>query len=372
MIARRHLARLLVALPSTRLGGTERHTAWLAGALARRGVAVTLAAEPALHPALLPLLGTGVALVPAALGWEEADAAPRQAAEAHRLVAEHRPDAAFLPLPWPEAAPGLLPAFAEAALPRLVLLHLAGEPRPLAQSGLTTAVLAAVSGPTAARGARAWGVGEDAFAILPNPAPRPAPIDRAVARAALRSGLGLPAGAPLLLFLGRLEEAKGADLLPAISDRLPATLAVAGDGPLRGLLEARAAGDPRGLLRMLGQLADPAPWLAAADALVMPSRLEGAPLVFLEAAAHRCPVVGTPAALEALGAEAGALARLAAPEPASLAAALAEALDDAEGTQARLTRAAALAARLTPEAALAGALGLLRAAMARMDRGMAA
>jgi hypothetical protein len=83
-------------------------------------------------------------------------------------------------------------------------------------------------------------------------------------------------------------------------------------------------------------------------------------------------VVGTPAALEALGAEADRLARLAPPEPAGLAATLAEALDDAAGAAHRVARAAAHAARLTPEAALAGALGLLRAAMARMDRGIAA
>ena len=43
--------------------------------------------------------------------------------------------------------------------------------------------------------------------------------------------------------------------------------------------------DPAGWLRMLGQLADPTPWYLAADALVLPSVLEGLPLVFLEAAA---------------------------------------------------------------------------------------
>lgn len=364
MIRERHLRRLLIALPSTRMGGTERHTAELARGLAARGIAVTLAAEPALHPALAPLAGPAVALAAAALGWEAPEAADRQGAETRRLLAALGPDAAFLPLPWPEAARGLLPALAEAGLPRLLLLHLAGEPRPFAQPGLEGTLLAAVSAPTARRGAAWWGIAPERFAILPNPAPAPAAIDRAMARAALRSGLGLPAEAPLVLFVGRLEEAKGADLLPAISERLPVTLAVAGEGPLGGLLEARAAGDPRGLLRMLGPLADPAPWYAAADALVMPSRLEGAPLVFLEAAAQRCPVVASAAALEALGAAAPRLARIAiAPDAPGLAAALAEALEDQAGTAQRVAAAAAHAARLTPAAALAQAAALLRAAM---------
>jgi glycosyltransferase involved in cell wall biosynthesis len=293
------IARLLVALPSDRMGGTERHTAELARRIAARSrLDVALAADPALHPALAPLLGPGVALHAAAL----ADPAA-QAAEARRLLDTLRPDAAFVPLPWPDAADALLPVLAAAALPRLVLLHLAPEepPRPPVALGLDGAVLAAVSAPVARRGARAWGLPEGSVAVLPNPAPTPTTLDRAITRAAIRSGLGLPPDAPLLLFVGRLEEAKGADLLPGISARLPVPIAVAGDGPLAGFLAAAAVADPRRLLRLLGPLADPAPWYAAADALLMPSRLEGAPLAFLEAAAQRCPVVGTAAALEALG-----------------------------------------------------------------------
>jgi hypothetical protein len=69
--APRRLERLLVALPSTRMGGTERHTMDLARRLAARGgMAVEVAAETALHPALAPLLGPGVVLRAAAIGWE--------------------------------------------------------------------------------------------------------------------------------------------------------------------------------------------------------------------------------------------------------------------------------------------------------------
>jgi glycosyltransferase involved in cell wall biosynthesis len=369
MPATTRLSRLLIPLPSTRMGGTERHTLELAGRLAARtGIAVDLAAEPALHPALRARLPAGVALHDAALGWETAEPraarADRQAAETRRLLAALGPDAAFVPLPWPDAGSGSLPVLAEAALPRVVLLHLAPEaPPPVPALGLGGAVLAAVSAPVARRGAAAWGVEERAIAVLDNPAPAPASVDRAMARAMLRSGLGLPPDARVLLFVGRLEKVKGAELLPKISARLQVTLACAGDGPLRGMLDEAAAADPRGGLRMLGPLPDLAPYYRAADGLLMPSRLEGAPLVFLEAAANRCPVVATRAALEALGEEASRLAFLA-PSPdvrgmAEAAGALLAAPDRAAQVA---ELAAAHAARLTWDDAVERALGLLRAA----------
>jgi glycosyltransferase involved in cell wall biosynthesis len=352
------------------MGGTERHTAALAGQIAARsGMGVDLAAEPALHPALRRLLPPGVTLHEAALGWEgaappEARAA-RQAEEARRLLAALRPDAALVPLPWPDAGTGLLPVLADARLPRLVLLHLAPEePAAVPGLGLGGAALAAVSAPIARRAAAAWDVPQAAVAVLDNPAPAPAPVDRKLARAMLRSGLGLGAEAPVLLFVGRLETVKGAELLPEIAERLSATVAVAGDGPLRGTLDAAAAADPRHRLRMLGPLADPTPYYHAADALLLPSRLEGAPLVFLEAAANRCPVIGTWAALEALGDAASRLAFVAPSADARGMAEAAEALLAAPDSVARMVnRAAAHAARLTWEDAAERALGLLRAAV---------
>ena len=361
MITRR-LSRLLVPLPSTRLGGTERHTAELCTRLlARTGMAIDLAAEPELHPGLARWLPADVKLLAASL----ADPA-RQAAEARRLRASLSPDAAFVPLPWPDAGDGLLPELK--GLPRLVLLHLAPEaPPPVIPPvlALDDAMLAGVSAPVARRAATAWGLPEGAVTVLPNPAPRPATLDRAVARATIRSALGLPQDMPLLLFVGRLEEAKGADLLPDLSGRLPLPLAVGGDGPLRGFLDARAAADPRGLLRMLGPLADPAPWYLAADALLMPSRLEGAPLVFLEAAAHRCPVVATPAALEAIE-DPDRLAWIAdTADDRGLAAAAEACLADPAATAARVAEAAAHAARQDWDATTERVMVLLRAATLR-------
>ncbi|PWS34909.1 hypothetical protein DFH01_21425 [Falsiroseomonas bella] len=378
MIGTRRLSRLLLLLPSARLGGTERHSAALAARLhAQAGLAVDLAAEPA----VLEGLGApeGVGLHPARLAWEAdeepAARAARQAAETRRLLADLQPDAALVALPWPDAGNGILPVLAEAALPRLVLLHLAPEAEPPVVPpalGLEGAVVAAVSAPIGRRAARAWGLPDASVAVLPNPAPRPSALDRAATRVELRAALGLSPTERLLLFVGRLEEAKGADLLPGIIGRLDATLLVAGDGALRGMLQEIAAADPFKRLRLLGPVADPAPWYLAADALLLPSRLEGAPLAFLEAAAHGCPVVATPAAVEAFGDAAPRIASVAeTSDPAGIAAAAAALLAD----PARAARLSAAAAKQVAGRDWAGvttqALGLLRAATAAARGGTA-
>lgn len=112
---------------------------------------------------------------------------------------------------------------------------------------------------------------------------------------------GEPAGPPRLLFVGRLVEKKGcADLLDALAGleaRPPLT--VIGDGPLRGPLQRRAA-ELRVDARFLGRRSPPqiAAAMRDATAFCVPSRTagdgdrEGFGMVFLEAAAHRLPVVG--------------------------------------------------------------------------------
>jgi glycosyltransferase involved in cell wall biosynthesis len=369
MIATRRLGRLLVLLPSNRLGGTERHTARLAARLrARTGMAVDLAAEPALLPDLAALEPDGATLHPAALAGDHA----AQATETARLLAALRPDAALVALPWPDAGDGLLPVLADLALPRLVLLHLAPEaeaPHGPGALGLDDAVLAAVSAPVARRAALAWGVPAESVSVLPNPAPPPLALARDATRRLLRAGLGLAPAAPLLLFVGRLERVKGAELLPAIAARLGATIAIAGEGPLREMLEAAAAADGGGRLRLLGQLADPGPWYLAADLLLLPSRLEGAPLVFLEAAANRCPVVATQPALEAFGAAAARIASLAATsDAAGLAAAAGALLADPARAERQVEAAARFAAGRNWAGVTDQALGLLRAASLKTRR----
>ncbi|SFK68331.1 glycosyltransferase [Falsiroseomonas stagni] len=373
----RHLTRLLLALPSLRFGGTERHAAELAARLGAEGLEVTLAAEPALLAPLAAALPPGLPtprIVAARLGWDEdespATAMERQHAAAEALLATETPDIVLLPLPWPDAGLGVMRAAAARGLPRLVALHLAAEgpPPPAIAASLPAldaagAAWAAVSAPVARRGASCFGLPAARIALIDNPAPAVHAAGRDAARAALRALLGLRADQRLILFVGRLEEAKGADLLPALTDRLNLPVAVLGDGLLRGHLEAEARADPRGLMRLIGQVADPTPWYLGADALVLPSRLEGAPLVFLEAAARFCPVVASAAALEGLGPDAPDLARIAtSADAAGLAGAVQALLADPAGAAAMAARAAAEAARRTWQRAIPAWMGQLRLA----------
>lgn len=105
------------------------------------------------------------------------------------------------------------------------------------------------------------------------------------------------ADAKLVLFVGHLEEVKGADRLPAIfrqiSERCPdATFEVAGAGSLHGVVAKGIDDLPA---RMLGQLSrtEVADAMARAALLVLPSRSEGWPTVIFEAHASGAAVLGT-------------------------------------------------------------------------------
>ncbi len=113
--------------------------------------------------------------------------------------------------------------------------------------------------------------------------PRPGERERERAR------LGLDG--VVALYLGRLSTEKGCDrAIDALPDGL--TLLVAGDGPERRELEARARGRR---VRLVGEVRGEAEraLLAAADLMVVPSRADGAPTVALEALAAGLPLVAT-------------------------------------------------------------------------------
>lgn len=148
--------------------------------------------------------------------------------------------------------------------------------------------------------------------------------------------LARPEGVPLALALGRLHRNKAFDVLIDAALAFPELhLWIAGEGPERAALEARAA--PLGeRVRFLGWRDDTAALLATADMLVCPSRHEPLGNVVIEAWAAGRPVVAAasvgPAALVHDG-ETGLLV------PVDDAAALAAALR-------RLAEDAALAGRL--------------------------
>jgi glycosyltransferase involved in cell wall biosynthesis len=115
-------------------------------------------------------------------------------------------------------------------------------------------------------------------------------------RTEARAALGLSGDRPVLGYLGALSDEKRPDWAIDLVERLDdTTLLVAGDGPRRAQLAARVS--ERAALadrvRFVGPTSEPESFLAALDALVLPSRTEGVPGVLLEAALVGVPVVAT-------------------------------------------------------------------------------
>jgi glycosyltransferase involved in cell wall biosynthesis len=132
---------------------------------------------------------------------------------------------------------------------------------------------------------------------------RYAPTPERIRRAAeLRREFGIPADAPVALFVGRLTCDKGiCELLQAflqIGERFPQLrLLLVGsfeDGdPLP--LEIRERLETHERVILTGPVSDPAPYYAIADVLILPSHREGLPTVVLEGHAAGKPVIGASA-----------------------------------------------------------------------------
>jgi glycosyltransferase involved in cell wall biosynthesis len=187
--------------------------------------------------------------------------------------------------------------------------------------GLGPALVRAFAGRARACTAVSRRTAEKLLAFFPEPAARaamaaklavlpmgvePAAATLPAAREALRADLGL-SGRTVFLFLGRLTEKKGLDVLldafaPLAAERADAQLVVAGEGELRAALEARAQAPPlRGRVRLPGFVAGEAKrrLLAAADAMIVPSVVtadgdaEGLPVALLEGLAAGLPCIAT-------------------------------------------------------------------------------
>ncbi|MFZ4432511.1 MAG: glycosyltransferase family 4 protein [Microthrixaceae bacterium] len=176
------------------------------------------------------------------------------------------------------------------------------------------------------------GVREDRIEVLAPLVEPPRADPEAVA--AIRSEVGGGTGR-LVVGCGVAEWRKGADLFVELAARLAGD-----DGPLLAWVGGRGRAMSRrldadvfgaglaGRVLYTGEVADPAPWLAAADVVVMPSREDPQPLVPVEAA-----LLGTPSA----GFEVGGLADMAAagalrgapyPDVVALGTAVTELLED--------------------------------------------
>jgi len=116
-------------------------------------------------------------------------------------------------------------------------------------------------------------------------------------RAQARAAFNILPGQVVILFVGRLDEQKGLDiLLKAIQHMpepiLPWVLWVVGDGPQE--IELRSQVTCSGMednVYFFGYQADVRPYLAVADIFVLPSRYDTMPLAMLEALAAGLPCV---------------------------------------------------------------------------------
>lgn len=117
-------------------------------------------------------------------------------------------------------------------------------------------------------------------------------------QAQARAALGLPADAPLLLFVANDFARKGLETLLQALAQLPPEVQLAVAGGDRAVASwqarARAAGVAEGRIHWLGPQQDLAPAYRAADLLVHPTREDSFAMVALEAMAHGTPVVVSP------------------------------------------------------------------------------
>jgi glycosyltransferase involved in cell wall biosynthesis len=125
-------------------------------------------------------------------------------------------------------------------------------------------------------------------------------LDRAEERAALHADVGLPADRPILGFVGHLVDQKrperAVDVLLEVRRRgVPAHLVIAGDGPRRGVAEARARElDLSAHVSFLGHRADVERVFAGMDLCLLTSEAEGIPGVAIEAQMAGTPVISYP------------------------------------------------------------------------------
>lgn len=248
--------------------------------------------------------------------------------------------------------------------PLLAIAH-SGDVHVLARRGLLGTTIAALL----ARGSRLAFVAPELFELASAAVPRilrgrldtssivhPMGLELARFAEIARRRAGRARGEPArVVVIGRLVPVKGLDVLFEALGAIatPIELVIAGDGPLRPELEARAgAVAARHQVRFLGAIAPERrdELLAGAELLVAPSvvlpagRTEGTPTAVLEAVAAAVPVIAS---------DAGGLSALPEPwarrvpagDPAALAAAIADLLADPDA-QARADVAARSAAVL--------------------------
>jgi len=242
---------------------------------------------------------------------------PTRGIVVRRIVARYRPEALVVNLPGVEFGAAPLVWTDRSAMATLAIVHLHHRissgtiDRPLA--GLRDRIIAPVlrrldhawviSPDAVGAMASDWGLGPERCSVLPLQARTPERADRLTAR----RRLGLPSEGTVIGIVGRVNIAqKGHDTFVAAAALLAATrddfvFAVVGDGPdterVRHLVAAAGLG---ARFHFLGVLRPPDAAYSALDAIALPSRFEGLPLVALEALA--AGLVGVASGVDGLSA----------------------------------------------------------------------
>jgi glycosyltransferase involved in cell wall biosynthesis len=207
---------------------------------------------------------------------------------------------------WPAADRYLTLLARAAGVPHVVVTeHITGQSHSGGQRALKRDELRRADAVTAVTGAivetlvRDYAIERSRVRVVPNGADLPDEAAEEPVAKRWRDRFLTTPFKPLWVVAGRLEEQKGHDLLfqaltGLVKQGLDFTLVVAGEGSRRSWLEQQSLSlglAPR--VQFVGQIEDVGGLLAAADAVLLPSRWEGLPLILLEAMARARPVVAT-------------------------------------------------------------------------------
>jgi L-malate glycosyltransferase len=334
--------RILLVTPGLGIGGAERLTLAYARLIGARGHDVMIVHGPPETFAAADGVGVSHHLVATRPGPR---AIPEWFRELRSIAREFKPDVVH-------AQSIRSSAMVAIALPRLPLLVTVHGIEPSEELGAAVVLRASRAHATAVSRASAEGI--ERHHLAPRVEVVPPGVDLELLRAAARETpqTTMPDRAPRVVCVARHAPVKGVDVLveafPQVLSALPgAGLVLVGGGPDHEALKARAAElGIAGAVHFTNRQANAAPYLAAADLVVLPSRREGLPVVALEAFALDCPVVATAVGGTPDVVRPGDTGWLVPPEqPAALAGAIVEALLDPEERRRRAANGKALAAR---------------------------
>jgi glycosyltransferase involved in cell wall biosynthesis len=282
--------RLLLVIAELRHGGAERIVVELAADASNRGDAVLVASGGGPWVERVLAAGAGHAVVPL-----ERRSPLTTLSAARRLagvVRGFRPDVVHAHNVRAGLAAGLALARPARRTALLTTLHglapgdYAAAARLLRLAGGTVVACA----PSVGRALLDAGFPAGRLDVVTNGVAVQAPSEHDLDAARRRFAIG---GRPLVVGLGRLVAQKAWPTLIEAARRMhDADVLVAGDGPLRGRLEAAAA-EAGGRVRFVGAVQQPAALVRLARCVVSTSTWEGLPLALLEALTLGAPVVAT-------------------------------------------------------------------------------